>query len=281
MQWIAVALGGYLIVTGAVFLMQRTLLYPSGRLLPELEKAGVEGLQAVTTPTRDGLTLLHWYRPPATPESPVIAVFHGNAGHMGDRVPKLGPLLDQGYGLFFASYRGYGGNPGKPTETDLTEDSRGVLVWLEDQGIGLDRIVLYGESLGTGVAVKLATERAVAALVLEAPYTSIAELSQHHYWYLPARWLILDPWDSLARIPEIRAPLLVLHGDQDPTVPLRYGRRLFAAAPEPKAMFEIEGGGHVDLYDYPRVAERVIGFIQTYVNTSRRLETTTLPPKDG
>lgn len=281
MQWIALALGGYLALTGVVFLMQRTLLYPAGSVVPELAKAGVDGLEAVTTPTADGLTLIHWYRPPATPEAPVVAVFHGNAGHMGDRVPKLGPLLDEGYGLFFASYRGYGGNPGKPTEADLIADSRGVLAWLEDQGIGAGRTVLYGESLGTGVAVALATESAVAGLILEAPYTSIAELSQHHYWYLPARWLILDPWDSLARIPQIGAPLLVVHGERDPTVPLRYGRRLFAAAPEPKEMLEIEGGGHVDLYDYPRVAQRVIVFIQQHAGAPRRPDATALPAKDG
>lgn len=281
MHWIGVALGGYLALTGIVFLMQRTLLYPAGSVLPELAEAGVDGLQAVTTRTRDGLQLVHWYRPPAAPEGPVVVVFHGNAGHMGDRVPKLGPLLDEGFGLFFASYRGYGGNPGKPTEADLTADSRSVLDWLQDQGVGVDRTVLYGESLGTGVAVTLATERPVAAVVLEAPYTSIAELSQYHYWYLPARWLILDPWDSLQRVPNLRAPLLVLHGDRDPTVPVRYGRRLFAAAPEPKEMLEIEGGGHVDLFDYPRVAERVAKFIRTHAATSVGTKPEALPTKGG
>lgn len=264
MQLIGAALGIYLLLTGAVFVMQRTLLYPGARDVPDLALYHGLGIREVTTRTGDGLTLTHWYRPPERPDGPVVVVFHGNAGHLGDRVPKLKPLIDAGYGLLFAGYRGYSGNPGKATEDDLTADSLILLDWLAAQGIGLERTVLYGESLGSGVAVKMALERRPAAVILESPYTSIAAVSQFHYWYLPARWMILDKWDSLARIARISTPLLVLHGDKDSVVPLRFGQSLFDAALEPKEMIEVAGAGHVELFEHGPVVERVLGFIREH-----------------
>ncbi len=265
MQIIGTTLGVYLLLVGAVFVMQRTLLYPGAKDTPEIAIHAGQGIGEVTTQTADGLTLTHWYRPPDSPEKPVIVVFHGNAGHLGDRVPKLTPLIDAGFGLLFAGYRGYSGNPGSPTEDDLTADSSGLLDWLAGQGVGPERTVLYGESLGSGVAVKMAVERRVAAMILESPYTSIAEMSQVHYWYLPARWMIWDKWDSLTRIARISTPLLVLHGDKDTVVPRRFGQTLFDTALEPKEMIVVAEAAHVELFDYARVVERVLGFIRENV----------------
>lgn len=268
MNLIATSLGAYLALTGGVFFMQRTLLYPGTRDLPDITQARAAGIEEVTTETADGLQLTHWYRPPADDRHPVLVVFHGNAGHVGDRVPKLSALLRAGYGMLLAGYRGYGGNPGRPSEESLTGDARVLLDWLAGQQIGPERTVLYGESLGTGIAVKMAAERSAAAVVLEAPYTSITELAQMHYWYLPARWLLLDKWDSIAHVERIEAPLLVLHGEQDRTVPSRFGRRLFEAAPEPKELLLLDDANHVDLYDYPSVPERVIDFLRRHVGAA-------------
>ena len=265
MSFVGTTVSVYLLLCGAVFVMQRTLLYPAARQAPNLAAYDVAGLYEVTTRTPDGLTLRHWYVPPAEAGAAVLVVFHGNAGHLGDRVGKLAEIIDAGFGVLFAGYRGYSGNPGKPTEDDLTADARLLLDWLAGQGVPAERTVVYGESLGTGVAVKMAAEREVAAVVLESPYTSIAEVAQTHYWYLPAKWLVLDKWDSMAHIGRIRAPLLVVHGARDKTVPTRYGRRLFAAAPEPKELFIVEAGTHNDLYDHPQVAERVIAFLRRHV----------------
>jgi len=265
MQFIGAVLGAYLLILGAVFVMQRTLLYPGAKDIPDLAQYPGLGIGEITTQTGDGLTLTHWYRPPDSPEAPVIVVFHGNAGHLGDRVPKLKALMDAGFGVLFAGYRGYSGNPGHPTEDDLTADSLGLLDWLTGQGITPKRMVFYGESLGSGVAVKMALERRPAAVILESPYTSIAAVSQVHYWYLPARWMILDKWDSLARIARISAPLLVLHGDKDTVVPLRFGQALFEAAQEPKEMIVISGAGHVELFDHDRVVGRVLSFIREHL----------------
>lgn len=265
MQALGTALGAYLVFVGLVFLMQRSLLYPASRDLPQLEgKAGL-GIREITTETHDGLRLAHWYRPPQAPDAPLLVVFHGNAGHIGDRASKFASLFRNGYGFLLVGYRGYGGNPGRPSESDMTEDARGVMAWLADEGVAPQQVVLYGESLGTGLAVKMALEHPVAAVVLESPYTSIAALAQLHYWYLPARWLILDKWDSLSRIDELSQPLLVIHGARDRIIPPRYGARLFEAAPEPKEHFVVEGAGHNDLYEFPEVPDRVIDFLSRRV----------------
>ena len=268
MEIFATAVGAYAVLTGGVFLFQRALLYPGGREKPDFANAGVPDLREVVTETADGLHLTHWYRPPTDGDAPVLVVFHGNAGHLGDRVPKLAELLRAGYGMLLAGYRGYGANPGSPTEDDLTADARILLDWLADEGVPAERTVVYGESLGTGIAVKMAAERPAAAVILEAPYTSIADLAQMHYWYLPARWLLLDRWESIARVGRVGAPLLILHGKRDRTVPLRYGQRLFDAAADPKEILILDDAGHADLYDFPQVPERVIDFLQRHVNGS-------------
>ncbi len=271
MNIIVAAFGGYLAIVGAVFVMQRSLLYPAGRIVPDAAVAATAGIRTVTTRTADGLDLTHWYRPPVDDEAPVLVVFHGNAGHVGDRVPKLGELMQAGFGVLLAGYRGYGGNPGQPSEEALSADARLLLDWLARQGIAPERTVLYGESLGTGIAVKMATERVAAAVILEAPYTSVAEVAQAHYWYLPARWLVLDKWNSLSRIARIEAPLLLMHGLRDRTIPARYGRRLFEAAVEPKQLLLVDDGQHTDLYDFPDVARQVIDFVRTHAAPSRQL----------
>ncbi len=265
MNFIGTAVGVYALLLVAVFVMQRTMLYPAARQTPDIAKAGVEGLRVVTTETADGLRLDHWYRPPVDGQAPVMVVFHGNAGHIGDRVSKLAEFLEAGFGVLIAGYRGYGGNPGRPSEEDLTGDARVLLDWLAGQGIAPARTVLYGESLGTGIAVKMAAERPAAAVILESPYTSIAYVAQMHYWYLPARWLLLDKWNSMDHIGRIEAPLLVVHGARDRTIPARYGRRLFEAAPDPKELFVLDQGTHNDLYEFPQVPDRVIDFLRRHV----------------
>jgi fermentation-respiration switch protein FrsA (DUF1100 family) len=265
MFWVWSALVGYLLIMAMMFVLQRALLYPASKDVPRLQAAGIDGIEVVTTEPEPGLTLTHWFKRPARPSDPVIVVFHGNAGHIGDRVPKLQALFRDGLGIFLVGYRSYGGNPGKASEEGLSLDARSVLDWLAGEGFAGAQIVLYGESLGTAVAVKAATQYPVAAVVLEAPPSSIAEVAQSHYWYLPAKWLLLDKWDSISRITRIGAPLLVFHGEQDRTVPARFGKKLFAAAAEPKESFYLPSGNHNNLFDFPEVAERVIRFVRAHV----------------
>jgi fermentation-respiration switch protein FrsA (DUF1100 family) len=259
---LAVAIGIYVLIALVMFGCQRSFLY-----FPDKTAAapGETGVQAVELLSEPDLEVAHLYYPPRAPDGPVVVVFHGNAGHAGHRVPKFRDLVDAGFGVFFAEYRGYGGNPGRPDEPGLTADARAVMTYLQSEGVDSGRIVLYGESLGAGVAVKTAVEFPVAGVVLEAPYTSIADVAQAHYWYLPARWLVLDKWDVAGRIGEVNTPVLVVQGEADRVIPVRFGKEVYELASEPKAALFHPRAGHNDLFDYPEVIARVIAFVREQV----------------
>ncbi len=247
MEWVVAGAVGYGAIVGLAFAFQRSLLYFPWTETPDPAAFGAADMAVVRYPAADGLDLAGWYRA-AEGDRPTILYFHGNGGHLGLRADKVRPLLDAGYGLLLAGYRGYGGNPGHPSEAGLIADGRGALDWLAGQGVPAERVVLYGESLGGGVAVPLAVAVPVAGLVLEAPFTSIAEVAQRHYPFLPARWLVRDRYDNLSAIGRIRSPLLVIHGERDEVTPFALGRRLFDAAPEPRRLAAIPGGRHNDLH---------------------------------
>lgn len=256
--WLGVV--GYLLLAGIMFAFQRTLMYPAGKTLPAIEAVGLPGLSEVELRTKDGLLQRHWYVPARSSGAPTVVVFHGNAGQLADRVPKFSFFADAGYGVFFVGYRGYSGNEGSPTQSDLVEDAATVLNWLREQGILPEKTVLYGESLGSGVAVQLAAEQHFAAVVLEAPFTSVADVAQAHYWYLPARWLILDQWNSLAKADKLRTPVLLIHGEQDAVTNVRFGRQLLDAIQAPKEGIFVPQAGHNDLYNFG-LRERVTNFV--------------------
>jgi hypothetical protein len=253
-------LGGYLLLLSGMFLFQRTLLYPAGTELPDIGSFEMPDLHEVKITAEDGLIQKHWYLPASRAGAPTVVVFHGNAGQLADRIPKFRFLADFGLGVFFVGYRGYSGNEGSPTQSHLTADAVKVLDWLEDQAVAPELTVLYGESLGSGVAVQAAAERKVAAVVLEAPFTSVGEVAQSHYWYLPARLLIRDQWNSLARAHLLTAPVLVLHGERDAVTKVEFGRRLLAAIEAPKEGIFVPEAGHNDLYDFG-LKDRVTSFI--------------------
>jgi len=262
MVWLLGAVGIYAFVVLAMFLAQRSLIYPAAAYAPRLADQGLPGLEAIQTLPETGLTLTHWYHPPASTEAPLIVFFHGNGSNLANSIDKMRPFIAAGFGVLAAGYRGYSGNPGKPSEEGLSADARSLLDWVASEGFGRERLVYFGESLGTAVAIKMASERPPSALVLEAPPSSIADVAAAHYWYLPVRLLIRDPWESLSRIASVRAPLLVLHGEKDPVVPIRFGRKLYAAAVEPKAAIWHAESSHTDILNYPDALEAVLEFIR-------------------
>lgn len=252
-----------LILVGA-FLFQRRMTYFPDTERPEPAAYGVTAMKPVTYKTGDGLEMTSWFAAPGRDDAPVIVFFHGNAGHYGHRAPKAVPYLEMGYGVLLAGYRGYGGNPGRPTETGLYADGRAAYDWLKSQNVDAARVVLYGESLGSGVATELAAAKPVGAVILEAPFTSIPEVGQRHYWYLPVKWLMRDRFDSLSRIAKVKAPVLVLHSDRDPVVPEEFSKRLYAAANEPKAIREFPGAGH-NAFDPVALANAVKEFLDRHL----------------
>lgn len=261
MTWLALLAGlplaAWLGAAGYLFVVQRRIMYPAGPERPDPALVPGPAPQVIALPSPVG-DLAHWYWPATRPGAATLLLFHGNAGHLGDRVGKLWPLVQAGHGLLLCGYRGYGGNPGRPTEAALLADARTAADWLAEQGINP---VLYGESLGSAVAVALAGEGRGRALILEAPFDQAASVAAAIYWWLPVQLLIKDRWDSLARIGRVRQPLLWLHGTLDPVTPLPLGRRLFQAAPGPKRSLIVEGGGHVDFVERPEVMAEILAFL--------------------
>ncbi len=256
----------WLLAAGYLFVVQRRKMYPADPTAPSPQQVPGRAPQVVATTAADGVTCRHWYWPATQTGAATVALFHGNAGQLGDRVAKYWPLVLAGQGLLLCGYRGYGGNPGRPTEAGLLADARAALDWLAGQGVSAP--VLFGESLGTAVAVTLAAEGRGAALVLEAPFDQAASIAAEIYRWLPVRRLILDRWDSLARIARVRQPLLWLHGSDDPITPLRLGQRLFDAAPGAKRALVVPGGGHVDFVERPAVMAAILEFLAAPANVA-------------
>ncbi|MDP6804201.1 MAG: alpha/beta hydrolase [Rhodospirillales bacterium] len=255
---------GYALVVGGLFVIQRSLLYFPSDNVPVPAETLVPEMAVVSLTTADGLELDSWYAPAAVGR-PTIVYFCGNGGHIGMRDAKVRAYLDAGFGVLLVGYRGYGDNPGSPSERGLYSDGRAALGFMRENGVAPRMRVLYGESLGSGVAVQLAIEQSgagdpVGAVVLEAPFTSVGAVAQAHYPFVPARWIVRDRFDSVSKIARVGSPVYIVHGEGDRIVPVRYGRRLFAAAAEPKEMRIVGGAGHNDLYDFD-VPEGVIAFL--------------------
>ena len=257
---IGCAFAAYGGIVGSLFLFQRQLLYRPDKTRPELGDLASIGVREVTLTTADGLSLFSWYLPPGAGR-PVIAYFHGNGGHIGYRAERLRRFAGEGYGVLLAEYRGYAGNPGTPCEAGLYADAEAALAFLAAQKIAPSRLVLWGESLGSGVAIYLAAQHPVAAVILEAPFTSVAAAAQHLYPFVPAAYLVRDRFDSLSRISQIGAPLLILHGERDMIVPVRHGRILLDAAAPPKEGWFSPGAGHETLAQFGAL-EAATAFIE-------------------
>lgn len=226
-----------------VYLNQNKLLFVPERGPIDPASVGVQGLTAVTLHTQDGLDLTAWYKAPAAGR-PVLVYFHGNGGNIAGRAGRL-RLFDQfGWGALFVEYRGYGPNPGTPSEAGFARDALAGYAFLQERQISGSRIILYGESLGTGVAVRLATERPVGAVILDSPYTSIAAVAQAHFPWLPAALLIRNKFYLKSRIRDIHAPLLIMQGALDKVVPPAQGQADFAEALPPKQFWLGPGTEH-------------------------------------
>ena len=238
----------YCVLVAAVFFGQRMFMYYPDPSVPDPAVSVVPEMQSHRLRTADGMAPLVWWLPPADEARPAIVYFRGNAGSIASSAGRARKLIDQGYGVLLAGYRYNAGGGGEPSEEGLVADGRAALDFALSQGIPAERIVVYGESMGSGIAVLIASEHAVGALVLEMPYTSMGDVLQDRIWYLPMRWLVRDQYESLSRIGRVTAPLLVIHGERDTLIPVRFGRRLFDAANEPKEGHFLPEGRHGNLH---------------------------------
>lgn len=239
---------------GLLYFFQRGLMYFPDRLRTPPAAAGFPQATEHTLTTEDGERVLVWHVPPRE-DRPVVLYFQGNGGGLPLRVSRFLALVADGAGLIALSYRGYGGSSGKPSEQGLVEDARAV------HGFAIEhyapsRLVLWGESLGGGVAVALAAERPVGKIVLEAPFTSAADVAASVYPFVPVRLLMQDQFRSDERIGRVRAPVLIMHGERDNVVPFSLGEALYALVQSEKKRFvRFPGGGHEGLDAHGALAE--------------------------
>jgi fermentation-respiration switch protein FrsA (DUF1100 family) len=243
-----VLLGGlfYLAILLLLYTQQRRLLFPASPVRVTAAQAGLSDMQDVAITTPDGERLVAWWKPPE-PGRALILYFHGNGGSLLNRRERVRLLTRDGRGVLIVSYRGYSGSTGSPSEDGLRIDARAARDWLSSYQP--ERIVLYGESLGTGVAVRLATERPVGGVVLDAPYTSTADVAKGVYWFLPIALLMRDQFRSVDLMGEIKVPLLIMHGEEDSVIPIALSELLFKAANEPKRYVRLPGVDHVSILE--------------------------------
>ena len=254
---------------GLLWAFQRRLIYlPAPRAVPPAASV-LPGAEEVTFTTADGLRLGGWFVPagpvdtPAT-RSPGVLVCNGNGGNRSLRAALAAELSRMGLAVLLFDYRGYGGNPGDPSEEGLAADARAAQAYLAGRAeVDPDRLIYFGESLGAAVALRLAVERPPAALVLRSPFASLAEVGRRHYPVLPVSLLLRDRYDSAAVAGRLSAPLLVVAGGRDRIVPASHSRRLFAAAPQPKRLVVLDGADHNDhdLLAGPRLLAELRAFL--------------------
>ena len=245
---------------------RRMIYFPFGDV-PTPAAAGLPRAESVAFTTADGLTLHGWFVPAAQPATrQTVIVFNGNAGHRAMRAPLADALARRGIASLLFDYRGFGGNPGSPSEEGLALDARASWAYVTGRpDVDSTRLVYFGESLGTGVAVRFATEHPPAALILRSPFTSMIDVGRYHYPFLPVRWLLRDRFDSLDRIGRVGCPLLVIAGDRDSIIPPALSQRLYDAAPSPKRLVMIPGADHndEDLFASPRMIAAIVEFLQS------------------
>ena len=249
LKWLLnAAFAGYAGLLVLMYVFQRALVFFHDPARTPPAAAGLPQAEEVKLMTPDGETLIAWTVAPREGKS-VVIYFHGNAGALNLRADRYNRIVADGTGLVALSWRGYGGSTGSPSEKGLLIDAKAAYDFARTRYPGA-ALVAFGESLGTGPAVALAATEKVAGLILDAPFTSAADVGAAVYPFLPVRWLMRDPFRSDLRIGRVHVPLLVLHGERDTIVPIHFGEKLFALANEPKRFVRFPGGGHVNLDDF-------------------------------
>lgn len=241
----------YAIAIALLYWLQGRLIYPPERLRRGPLRADAKGrIGYVRVRAADGNELVCGYAAPAHPLRATVVLFHGNGDDLSQRAHIAHALLEAGYGVLLAGYRGYGGAPGRPTEAGLYADGRAAMAFAAQHS---QAIVVHGYSLGSGVAVQVATEHPLAALLLEAPFTSVADVAAVHLRWLPPlvplQRLVRDRYDNLSKIGDVRAPTFVYGGDADRVIPPAQFSRLFAAIRAPRRLAIIAGATHVDAWE--------------------------------
>lgn len=232
------------ITTGSVVVERHLMYHPTGSRV-DPAKYGLHNTEELLLKTPDGHKIVTWYAK-AAPGQPTLLYFHGNSGTLADRADRISAFTKLGRGVLMMAYRGYSGSTGRPSEAANVADAKLAYDTLIKMGVPAEDIILYGESIGTGIAVQVAAERPVAGIILDAPYTSIVDVAEICYPYLPARLMMRDRYETMRYLPRVEVPLLVVHGEQDAIIPVEMGRKVARSAPGPSEIVTFRRAGHSD-----------------------------------
>ena len=257
----------YAAICAVVYFGNRLFMYFPNPTRAAPTEAGLDHVKEIEIAAADGVTLVAWYAS-ARNDKPTILYFHGNAANAANRAPKIEVIQEHGFGVLYLNNRGYGGSGGRPTEEDNVADAIAAYDYLIGLGVPAGRIAAYGESLGSGQAVRLAAARPVAAIVLEAPLTSTVDVARSTYFWLPISLLITDKYDNERNIRSVTAPVLILHGEQDGVIPVEMGRRVYRGANQPKRIELFPQGTHDDLFDHG-AWEKTRAFVDSLSGSTR------------
>ena len=251
----------YFFILVSTYIFQRSLLYHptennySGDTLTVL-------IEEVKIKTQDNIELLSWYHKKNLNDYKTILFLHGNAGSLENRIHKINHFKDMNVNFLLVSWRGFSGNRGKPTEKGLYEDARSALRWLKTKGVNENNIIIYGESLGTGVATEISQNKNFAGIILESPFTSMVDAGKDKYPYLPVRLLLKDKYENDKKIKNIKSSVLIMHGKIDNIVPFHMGQKMYKLANEPKYSYFTEYDNHMMEYN-----ENLLFALQKFINS--------------
>ena len=238
----------YFFILIFTYIFQRNLLYNPKEnnyfgdpLIVSIEKVKIK--------TKDNIELLSWYHNKDAAKYKTILFLHGNAGSLENRIHKINHFMNMNINFLLISWRGFSDNKGKPTEKGLYEDARSAVAWLKNKGINENNIIIYGESLGTGVTTEISQNKNFAGLILESPFTSMIAAGKDKYPFLPIKILLKDKYESDKKIKNIKVPILVMHGKVDNLVPFDMGKKIYELANEPKYSYFSEYDDHMMEYN--------------------------------
>jgi len=251
----------YFFILFSTYIFQRNLLYhptennySGDKILVNVEKIKIK--------TQDNIQLVSWYHKKNLNNYKTILFLHGNAGSLENRIHKINHFKDMNVNFLIVAWRGFSGNKGKPTEKGLYEDARSAVRWLKSNGVGENNIIIYGESLGTGVATEIAQNKNFAGVILESPFTSMIDAGKGKYPYLPIRLLLKDKYESDKKIKNIKSPVLIMHGKVDNIVPFHMGEKMYELANDPKYYYFSEYDDHMMEYN-----EKLLKVLKDFVSS--------------
>ena len=238
----------YFLVLVFLYFYQRNLLYHPNENNYSEDKISVD-IENVRIKTSDNIELLGWYHEKNLKDFKTLIFFHGNAGSLENRIHKLNHFRDMNINFLIIAWRGFSGNKGNPSEQGLYEDGKSAIDWLIKKGVSEKNLILYGESLGTGVATHLAQNKNYAGVILETPFTSMIDAAKKFYPYIPVKLLLKDKFENYKKIKNINSPILIMHGEVDQLVPFSMGKKIYEIANKPKYSYFTKYDNHMMEYD--------------------------------